>query len=192
MKQKLLLLSVMLLGMVLPHQTFADSFMQTTSNYTSMVMGIDKIQFTLATQYDGNANEGISEGHVYVTVDGGPKRKMEPTGIKIFDAYLQYLTAGGSDMLAFAQKYGLRRDDIDSMVFVLTGMRGVDFRMRYQVWIAELLLRYTNMSIAEVAKRSGFGSANNLYLTYKREFNIAPGYRRIAIRKQGDLGRFKL
>ena len=120
------------------------------------------------------------------------ERKMEPTGIKIFDAYLQYLTAGGSDMLAFAQKYGLRRDDIDSMVFVLTGMRGVDFRMRYQVWIAELLLRYTNMSIAEVAKRSGFGSANNLYLTYKREFNIAPGYRRIAIRKQGDLGRYKL
>ena len=66
----------MLLGMVLPQQTFADSFMQTTSNYTSMVMGIDKIQFTLATQYDGNANEGISEGHVYVTVDGGSRLNL--------------------------------------------------------------------------------------------------------------------
>jgi len=28
----------------------------------------------------------------------------------------------------------------------------------------------------EVAKRSGIGSANNLYLAYKRDFNLAPGY----------------
>ena len=61
----------MLLGFLLPQQLFADSFMQTASNYKSMIMGIDKIQFSLPTQYDGNLNEGISDGTVYVSVDGG-------------------------------------------------------------------------------------------------------------------------
>ena len=71
MKQKLLLLSLLLLGFLLPQQVSADDFMQTASNYKSMIMGIDKIQFSLPTQYDGNLNEGISDGTVYVSVDGG-------------------------------------------------------------------------------------------------------------------------
>ena len=41
-------------------------------------------------------------------------------------------------------------------------------------------------------KRSGIGSANNLYLAYKRDFNLAPGYRRKAMRQPGDVGRYKL
>lgn len=129
------------------------------------------------------------DGYVsYVEVE----RRTEPTGIRMFDAYLQYLTRGGSDMQAFADRHGLKREDIDSLVFVLTGQRGVDFRMAYQVRMADELLRYTDLSIAEVSKRAGFGSANNLYLTYKREFNLAPGYRRAQLRKEGDVGRYKL
>lgn len=120
------------------------------------------------------------------------ERRTEPTGIRIFDAYLQYLSQGGSDMQAFADLHGLKREDIDSLVFVLTGMRGVDFRMAYQVRMADELLRYTDLTVAEVSKRAGIGSANNLYLTYKREFGIAPGYRRLQMRKEGDVGRYKL
>ena len=120
------------------------------------------------------------------------ERKMEPTGIRLFDAYLQFLTAGESDLQVFADRHGLKLTDIDSMVFVLTGMRGVDFRQKYQVRIADQLLRWTDISIAEVAKRAGLGSANNLYLTYKREFNLAPGYRRQRIRQPGDVGSYKL
>ena len=120
------------------------------------------------------------------------ERNLEPTGIRIFDAYLQYLAGGGSDLQAFADRYGLRREDIDSLVFVLTGMRGVDFRLRYQRWTAWHLLLYTDMPIVEVAKRSGIGSANNLYLTFKRDYNLAPGYYRIQNRKKGDVGRYKL
>lgn len=120
------------------------------------------------------------------------ERRMQPTGIRLFDAYLQYLAQGGSDMQAFAEQHGLRREDIDSMVFVLTGMRGVDFRQKFQVRMADELLRYTNMPLAEVAKRTGIGSMNNLYLTFKREFNLAPGYRRLRIRQEGDVGRYRL
>lgn len=120
------------------------------------------------------------------------ERNTSPTGIRLFDAYLLYLTDGNSDLQAFASKHGLRRDDIDSLVFVLTGMRGVDFRMKYQVLMADQLLRFTDLTVAEVSRRAGFGSANNLYLTYKREFNLAPGLRRPLLRQEGDVGRYKL
>jgi len=124
----------------------------------------------------------------YVPIE--QQRKL--TGIHIFDAYVEYLAQCNSDINAFVDRYGLKVTDIDSLVFVLTGMRGVDFRQKYQVQIADDLLRYTDLTIAEVAKRTGIGSPNNLYLTFKREFNIAPGYRRLRIRQEGDLGRYKL
>ena len=120
------------------------------------------------------------------------QRNTTPTGFHIFDAFLQYMTAGNSDLQVFAKLHGIRLDDIDSMVFLLTGMRGIDFRQKYQVKMADQLLRFTDMTVAEVAKRSGIGSPNNLYLAYKREFNLAPGYRRQSLRKPGDAGRYKL
>ncbi len=55
---------------------YADDYMQKESNYTATVMGVDRIQFNLPTQYDGVFNEGISEGHVYVTVDGGSRQNL--------------------------------------------------------------------------------------------------------------------
>ena len=76
MKSKQLLLSLLLLGVLLPRQMFADDFMQTKSNYKAQVMGIDKIQFSLPTQYDGSGNEGITNGKVYVQVDGGSKQLL--------------------------------------------------------------------------------------------------------------------
>lgn len=83
----------------------------------------------------------------------------------------------------------ISRDDIDSQVFVLTGMRGINFSMAFQVKMADELLRYTDLGMADVSKRAGFGSANNLYLTHNREFDIAPGERHQKIRKEGDVWR---
>ncbi len=55
----------------------ADDFMQKESNYSAMVIDKDRIQFTLPTQYWSSfLNEGISEGHVYVTIDGGSRRNL--------------------------------------------------------------------------------------------------------------------
>jgi AraC-like DNA-binding protein len=77
------------------------------------------------------------------------------------------------------------REDIDSLVFVLTGRCGVDFRMTFQVRMADVLLRYTDLSMTDVSKSAGFCSVNNLYLAYKREFCIVPGECRQKIRKRG-------
>lgn len=120
------------------------------------------------------------------------ERNLTPTGFRIFDDYVVYLSRGASNLRAFADRHGLRLTDIDSMVFLLTGMRGVDFRMAIQVRIADDLLRYTDLQLGDVARRAGFGTAYNLYLTYKRECNVAPGLRRCRLQKKGDVGRFVL
>ena len=55
----------------------ADDFMVKESNYSAMVIDKDRIQFTLPTQmWSYTANEGINEGHVYVTVDGGERLNL--------------------------------------------------------------------------------------------------------------------
>ena len=86
MKQKLLLIFWVLLGFLLPQQmSAADYFMQTESNYKATVMGIDKIQFSLPTQYDGSGNEGIVMGKVFVQVDGESKQLLLEWHCKKYD-----------------------------------------------------------------------------------------------------------
>lgn len=105
----------------------------------------------------------------YVEVE----RQTQPTGIRIFDDYLLYFSKGDSEMYSFADRRGVKRENIDSLAFVLTGMRGVDFRMAFQVRMSDELLRYTDLRLDEINRHADFGSANNLYLTYKSDFNIA-------------------
>ena len=76
MRTRVLFMVLVLFGLGHVLQVRADDFMQTASNYSAMIMGVDKVQFTLATQYDGSFNEGISEGHVYLIVDGGARQSL--------------------------------------------------------------------------------------------------------------------
>jgi len=146
----------------------------------------------------------LREERCYEVVGGGseePQIKMKyvarnlpeirSTGIRVMDEYISNLAAGLFDVSAFCKEWGLRRTDIDSLVFVLTGMRAVDFRQRYQLQVMNELLRYTTLTPAEVARRSGFGTANNLYLITKREYGEAPVEHRKNIREPGDEGRYK-
>lgn len=72
-----------------------------------------------------------------------------------------------------------------------TGVRDQDFGMKYRAMTVDLLLRYTDLPPAEVASRSGVGTLNNLYLTCKREWGVAPMVRRKAIQKKADVGRYR-
>ena len=76
MKQTLLSLFLIFLGLGQTMPVNADDFMQNTSNYTCMQIGIDKLRFTLPTQYDGIINEGIQNGYVYINVNDGPQQKL--------------------------------------------------------------------------------------------------------------------
>lgn len=57
--------------------TRADDFLQNPDNYTCTQLGMDKIQFSLPTQmWSSFLNEGVSDGRLYVTVDGGIRQTL--------------------------------------------------------------------------------------------------------------------
>lgn len=138
--------------------------------------------FTQKRRYD-------EDGHwQYVEIE----RRTTPTGIRVMDDYLRYLADGNSDMQAFADRHGLKTDEVGALVFILTGIKGVRFRQLYQIRLVDELLRYTDMPYDEVARRSGLGSPNNMYLALRREYNMSASERRAFLRKEGDAGRYRL
>jgi len=74
----------------------------------------------------------------------------------------------------------------------VTGMSGPDFRMAYQLRLADDLLRYTDLPLAEVARRSGLGSHTNFCVVIRRERKQTPTERRMALRQKGDAGRYRV
>ena len=71
-------------------------------------------------------------------------------------------------------------------------MKGVRFRQLYQMRLADDLLRFTDLAFDEVARRSGLGSPNNMYLALRREYDMSASERRAFLRQEGDAGRFRL
>lgn len=157
-------------------------------------------QFTFDELY----RSPLREERCYEVVGGGTDKpqtrikyvkrnlpEVRSTGIRVMDEFVNYLASGGSDISAFCEKRGLRYNDIDSLVFVLTGMRGIDFRRQYQVRMMDELLRYTSLSPAEVARRTGIGSTVNLYKMVKSEYGEAPVQHRHRIRQSDDEDRYR-
>ena len=137
-------------------------------------------------------DNSIGEPQVKVKYVSRNLPEVRSTGIRAMDEYISSLAAGNFDVQAFCKERGLKISDIDSLVFVLTGMRGIDFRQRYQIRVMDELLRYTTLTPAEVALRSGIGTTNNLYLITKREYGEAPVEHRKNIRQPGDEGRYRI
>lgn len=152
-----------------------------------------KPQFTLEDLYISPlafrrryTEEGVVE---YIPVE----REMSPSGVEVMDAYLRRLAAGDSNLGRFCKCYGARTGDMDSLCFLLTGMTGMEFRLRYMVRLADDLLRYTSMTLDEVARRSGHGKRVNLFFAYKRDYGVSPLERRNQLRASpADVGRFRL
>lgn len=78
----------------------------------------------------------------------------------------------------------MRKADIICIDLMFTMMnafvRYADYSRDYGtngLHLSDEVLRYTDLGMADVSKRAGFGSANNLYLTYKRGSGIASGER---------------
>lgn len=149
-------------------------------------------QFTFDDLYIPPFTHELSTDEVgrqgYVPIE----KNMTPTGVSVMDEYLQSLHKCMTDIKTFCDRYGARTTDLDGLVFLLTGMSNMQFRARWMVRCADDLLRYTDMDVTEVARRCGAGSRTNLYFIYERDFNCSPSDRREALRKDGDLGRYKI
>ena len=79
--------------------------------------------FTARRRYD---EEGVMH---YDEVE----RNLHPTGVEVMDHYLRRLSEGKDVLKDFCRIYGLRTEDMDALIFILTGMSGQDFRMAYQL-----------------------------------------------------------
>ena len=106
------------------------------------------------------------------------------------DEYLRFLAAGNTDIHAFIDRHGLLFGELSALVCILTGMKHTLFRQKYQSRLADELLRYTDMSQPDIARRSGLGSQINLYQALRRDCDMSATERRNFLRKEGDLGRF--
>jgi len=136
--------------------------------------------FTRRVRYDEDGRK------YYVNIE----RNTSPTGIHVMDDFLRYMADGGSDVGTFVNRHGIHTDELAALLFILTGMKGALFRQQYQARLADDLLRYTDLSLAEVARRSGIGSQINLYQVLRRDCNMSGTERRRFLRQEGDLGRF--
>ena len=120
------------------------------------------------------------------------ERNLHPTGIYAADYLLQSLTNGETTLAVIALRLGCSGRDISGLIRCLTGMPSDDFRIQYRCRLIDDLLRFTSLSLAEVAHRSGIGSERNLYSFCRRHFGCTPADRRNQIRTVGDEGRFCL
>jgi AraC-like DNA-binding protein len=120
------------------------------------------------------------------------ERNLQPTGIYAADHLLQSLTNGENTLTAIANRLGCSGRDLSGLVRCLTGIPSEDFRNQYRQRLVDDLLRFTSLSLVEVANHSGIGSERNLYSFCRRQYGCTPADRRNKIRQVGDEGRFGL
>lgn len=129
-----------------------------------------------------------SDGRTYIQPI---ERKMNPTGVEVIDHLLQLLAAGKSRTEILAH-YDLSTVDMNSVCRFLTGMTLTELCFHYSTRLMEDLLRYTDLPLKDVAKRSGFGTLNNMYYLMRRRDNPSIAERRRRLRQKGDVGKYVL
>lgn len=138
--------------------------------------------FTKIRRYDDNGQA------VYNPIE----RNLHPTGLYAADLLLQSFTNGTTNLAAIAHRLGCSGRDLSGLVRCLTGQPSDDFRNQYRCRLVDDLLRFTSLSLAEVALRCGIGSERNLYSFCRRHHGCTPSDRRLQIRQVGDEGRFEI
>ena len=119
------------------------------------------------------------------------EKNTEPSGVRLLDAFVQQLSEGRNTD-RFWELAGLSCAEFRHFLLALTGLRFNEFRSRYYLLLADELLRYTDMEVSEVAARCGAGTSVSLFYIYRKLMKTSPTDRRYALRKKGDLGRYKL
>lgn len=117
--------------------------------------------------------------------------RIKSTQVEMFDAFRNYLDAGKSSLRNFCKLYGLSIPYLNGLLFCLTGLDAMTYRISWQMMRADELLRYTDMSIPEVARKSGIGTSPNFFYACRRDHGCAPTERRATLRQPHDLGRYR-
>lgn len=119
-------------------------------------------------------------------------RNLHPTGIYAADLLLQSLSLGNCSLTDLARRLGCSSRDLSGLIRCLTGQPSDLFRAEYRKRLVTDLLRFTDLSLPEVAARSGIGQKRNLHLFTNHHFGCTPEELRQRIRQLGDAGRFSV
>lgn len=155
-----------------------------TQPTTKSVYTLDELYISPFTGQRTYDNEGRVK---YIPIE----RNLTPTGCKAVDEMIQYLARGaGHDGLRY--RYGMTVTNLNGIFLLLTGMGAVEFCTQYSLRLADDLLRYTGMTVDEVARRCGIGSRSTLYSTMQQRLKCSPTERRHQLREARDKGRYRI
>jgi len=172
-----------------------DDYSSSSERYRTRHVNIRTLRVEPQFNFDETYITIFSERRIY-DPDGDIhydpiKPRRTSTRVEMFDAFRYYLDEGKSSLRNFCRSYGLTVPYLHGLIFCLTGMDATDYRLSWQMKRADELLRYTNLSIPEVARMSGVGTPPNLFYAYQRDYDCSPSERRRAIRQPNDVGRFR-
>lgn len=138
--------------------------------------------FTTRRRYDEDGNVS------YVPLE----RNLQPSGVRLLDGFAAQLADGNSNRGVYCKRMGITTTQLNTLFLLLTGISADGFRMYFCLRLADDLLRYTDMEVREISRRSGLGTSTNLFYTFRREYKCSATDRRYALRGKGDVGRYKL
>lgn len=120
------------------------------------------------------------------------ERNLTPTGVWVVDECLRAFAAGKDPGATACRSYGLTMEMLSTVFFALTGRTYHEVRDAYMMRMADELLRYTDLTMGEVARRAGFSTQPFFTRVMIRTYGTTPTQRRRALRREGDRGRYVL
>lgn len=140
----------------------------------------------------------FSEKRVYNSETGKAEyipleRNQNPTGVKVLDDFIRYISENSNfSRKVFCNRHGIVSSDLTALCRILTGMNAEELYYAIRLRLINDLLRYTNLTPTEVAKRSGANTHQNLCLIIRSEYGCSPRTRRLRIQSKGDAGRYRV
>ena len=120
------------------------------------------------------------------------ERNLNPTGIHLLDEFLLEITAGLDSQATFCHWRGISSAHLSGFVQLLTGLSAKELRLTLALLLADDLLRYTSLTLAQIAIRIGLGTTVNLCYLFQSRYGSTPLDRKRSLRKGGDVGKFRL
>lgn len=145
----------------------------------------DRLYITPFTRRRGFDEEKMQV--IWLPLDVDPR----PTGIDILDTVRDELRQYRNPS-RLCRRWGISTADLGHLLRLLTGM---DTRQLYMAWRArqtDELLRYTDISLADLARRLRFQSTMALNVFVNNYSGQSPTARRRTLRQSGDLNRYGL
>lgn len=114
------------------------------------------------------------------------------TGIDALDDFLRYLRSGYRTVKSIASLIGVTPPELNAFVKILTGQNASEFIRLYLVHQAQLMLKYTDLTVDEIAQHCSFSSNSNLTQSFIPVVGVSPKIYRYQHQGPLDRGRFRI